>query len=97
MITKFEFFNEGRFANIVYDEAVEINEYEKRIKNYFTEKYPEESPIFSHRKEFSATSIGKIVKFAKKHNDETLTALINDYLDFIENINTRMDAKKYNI
>jgi hypothetical protein len=105
MITNFEVFNEGRLLNIpriVYSDDENISRYEKEIKNYFMEKYSEmitntEKPIFSLRKQLSATAIERLIKFAKTHNDKKLATLVNDYLDFIDIIKMRIDTKKNTI
>ena len=98
MITKFKRFT----GDITYDDAILIANCERNIKNYFMEKYGKmitdtETPIFSFRKEFSETSFNKIVKFAKKNNDKELQALIDNYLNVINNLEIRRNANKYNI
>jgi len=93
MITKFKEFG----YELTYDQALHMLRYERRIKDCFYDNYPNEDLPFSRSRQFSKSSINKTLSFAKKHKDDELIKLIDDYLFAIDNIQVTIDAKKYNV
>ena len=105
MITKFNNFlneNESGIENLTYDEMVEISQYRREIRDYFNAAFSEYSkevlgPRVLQGYGMSISGIERILKFSKKHKDDYLTKLVQDYLDKIEEIKFRKDANKYNL
>lgn len=104
IITFQEFLNEESLApeGLVYGEAVILGQLENQIIDYVKKEYKFNSN-FPPTKDLDSISVSsksgvdKLIKFAKKHNDQYILTLINTYLDKIENLKVIIDARKYNI
>jgi hypothetical protein len=106
MITKFNIFNEGSASNgsgLTYDEAIDLYKLDSIIKDYFTEKYPNEDIKILGRYGYTmgVSVLGNLIKFAKKHYDMDLVDLINKHLSYIKTYTDDPEAyraaKKYNL
>lgn len=107
MIVKFNnFLNEKNLVDfeITYDQSKELLNCIKLISDYLWNKDSKfielNLPLlafYSSKKDISKTNIIKLLKYAKKNNDEKLKDLIDRYLKKIEEFRLINDTKKYNL
>lgn len=99
MIIKYQdFLNEKSLApeGIVYADAVKLFEMDQHIRKYIIAKY---IGMFSLPKISldSKSGVEKLLRFAKKHKDNQLINLIQEYLEEIEKMKIQVDTRKYNL
>ena len=85
MITNFKIFERSLILNaadMTYDDALELGKTDKIIKDYFMEKYPNENIKILGRygHDLSEAALRRLIKFARKNNDNTLIELITKHL-----------------
>ena len=102
MIIKFDnFLNEKtEFATpLYYDEALQILNSSRPIKDHIKNHYSDEKVNFlgEYNRTMSTRKIIDALKFAKKENDTVLIDLINNHLTMIEELKIKKEAEKYNL
>ena len=103
MITKFKIFEKNNYnppKELLYDEARDLSKKRERINYYFYSNYEEGFDKIIGKlgiKRMSNTIIEKILKFAKSNNDQKLLDLINDYINYLEELKIKRESEKYNL
>ena len=87
---------------MTYEQAIELSNIAYNIRNYVIIHYKIEVHFTGH-KDLPSVSVNtnsgveKLLRFAKKYEDQHLTDMIHNYLDRIEEIKLSIISNKYNL